>query len=101
VGTVADVPDDVEETDHGKAILYIGTIRPDFSIDGQMAHVSPPSFLEGDVPPVSETRFLIEFTDDGGIELREDREPGVVTGGPRCLHQNFCFPPLVLAPRED
>jgi hypothetical protein len=99
VGTVADVPDDPETTDHGQVIQYIGTIRHDFSIDGQMAHVGTPSFLEGEVAPVSDTRFLIEFT-DGGIQLREDREPGVVTGGPRCLHQNFCFPPLVLAPKE-
>jgi hypothetical protein len=101
VGTVADVSEEGLATDHGQVIQYIGTIRRDFSIDGQMAHLSPPNFLEGEVPPVSETRFLIEFTDNGGVHLREDREPGVVTGGPRCLHQNFCFPPLVLAPRED
>jgi hypothetical protein len=101
VGTVADVPVEAEATNHGQVIQYIGTIRPDFSIDGLMAHVGTPSFLEGEVPPVSETRFLIEFTGDGSIQLRENREAGVVTGGPRCLHQNFCFPVLVLVPRED
>jgi hypothetical protein len=96
VGTVADVPEEGFSANPGTVLHYSGTIQPDFTIEGPMVHLGPVDALEW---PINEdVRFLIVFTDDGGIELHEDREPGVVTGGPRCV-QAFCFPPLVLVPR--
>jgi hypothetical protein len=62
-----------------------------------MVHLGPVDALESAI--AEDVRFLIVFTDDGGIELHEDREPGAMTGGPRCV-PSFCFPPLVLVPRE-
>jgi hypothetical protein len=100
VGTVADVPEQGFDIHLGTVLNYRGTIRPDFSIDGQLVHLGPQPSNRPEVPIVSDSRFLIVFTDDGGIELREDREGGVVDGGPRCVEQSFCYPPLVLVPRD-
>jgi hypothetical protein len=65
-----------------------------------MVHIGPQTLIRSEVPRISDVTFLIEFPDAGGIQLREDRQPGVVTGGPRCVEQAFCFPPLILVPRE-
>jgi hypothetical protein len=99
VGSVADVPEEGMSANHGTVLHYTGTIQPDFTIDGPMLHLGPVDALE--VAVSEDVRFLIVLPDDGGIELHEDREMGVVTGGPRCVEQAFCFPPLVLVRRED
>jgi hypothetical protein len=100
VGSVLDVPEEGEDMHLGTVIHYTGTIRSDFTIDGQMVHVGPQPSFRSEVPKVSEVSFRIEFPDAGGIQLREDRQAGVVTGGPRCVEQTFCYPPLILVPRE-
>jgi hypothetical protein len=97
VGTVADVPEEGFSANPGTVLHYTGAIQPDFTIEGQMVHLGPVYALE--VAITEDVRFLIEFA-ESGVELREDRELGVVTGGPRCI-ENFCFPPLVLVPLED
>jgi hypothetical protein len=99
--TVDEVPEEGESMNPGTVLLYTGTIRPDFTIDGPMLHVGPVPAHAPLVPIYADVRLLIEFTDAGGIELREDRVPGVVTGGIRCIEQSFCFPPLILAPRDE
>jgi hypothetical protein len=100
VGSVEDVPEEGTRMHLGTVIHYTGTVRPDFTIEGQMVHIGPQPSLRSEVPRLSDTNFLILFADDGGIELREDRQPGVVTSGPRCVEQAFCYPPLVLVPRD-
>jgi hypothetical protein len=73
-----------------------GTLNPDFTIDAQIAHLGP-RFSFNYTIDLADVRIRIEFPDDSGIILREDREPGAV-GGPRCPDASFCIPPLVLEP---
>jgi hypothetical protein len=101
VATVAEVPQEGMSMNPGTVIHYTGTIQPDFTIEGPMRHLGPERPQAPSLRIDEDVRFLIVFTDEGGIELREDREPGVVTGGLRCVEQSFCFPPIILVPLED
>ncbi|HEY7522762.1 MAG TPA: hypothetical protein VH720_03785 [Candidatus Limnocylindrales bacterium] len=73
-----------------------GTLNPDFTIDAEIAHLGP-RFSFNYTIDVADVRIRIEFPDDGGIILREERDPGQV-GGPRCPVDSYCIPPLVLEP---
>jgi hypothetical protein len=100
VATVDEVPDEGLSMNPGTVLHYTGTILSDFTVEGPMLHLGPRPPYAPLLRIDEYVRFLIVFTDEGGVELHEDREPGVVTGGLRCVEQAFCFPPLVLVASE-
>jgi hypothetical protein len=76
---------------------FRGTIRDDFTIETEMVLLAPHRPTETPIRE-AEVRILISIDEDGGITLREDREPGAI--GPRCLTSSFCPAPLVLRPQD-
>jgi hypothetical protein len=94
VGTV----DDPEVVSQGSVQNLIGTVRPDFSIDAQVMPLGLRAF-SGRPMSYADVQFLIEFTDDGGVILREDSDSTAV-GGPRCPEPFNCLVPLVLYPAD-
>jgi hypothetical protein len=76
-----------------------GTLRPDFTIDAEIAHLGNRFFSGSQIAPLAQVRLLIQFGDDGGVILREDRDSGHV-GGPRCPDPINCLVPLVLVPDD-
>lgn len=75
-----------------------GHVGADFVITGEIISLAAlPFSAPGDPPRYSPLRMFIDFADDGGITLREDRQPGVT--GPRCPDPvGYCPEPLVLQP---
>jgi hypothetical protein len=99
VGSVDEVPEEGISENLTTVQSFTGTIRSDFAIDGSIVHVGPQPDFRAEVPIYAPVRLLIEFSDNGDIELLEDREPG--SGGePRCVDTGFCLPPMRLVPRE-
>lgn len=78
--------------------MFIGTIRSDYTIDGSMLHVGPRSVGLGTIESYAPVRLLIDFPDEGGIQLLEDRVAGEIDP-PRCPDPLFCLPPMRLVPR--
>jgi hypothetical protein len=82
-------------TDPSMIQMYSGTIRSDFTIDGAFVLVGPgESFYAASDPIYYRVPLRIEFTDEGRIIIREQRERNVI--GPRCARAEACIPPLVL-----
>lgn len=97
-GTVADVPEGLYT--HADTVqTYTGLIQPDYTVEGAFVHLGPTSDTTRNLPMYFAIPLEIEFTDEGGIVIRELREEGVI--GPRCPDPTFCIPPLLLAPRDD
>ena len=95
VGTVDDVPEDGLSENLTTVQSFTGTIGSDFAVDGFIVHVGPQPDFRAEIPIYAPVRLLIEFTDDGGIELLEDRAAGEVAP-PRCVDPVFCLPPMHL-----
>jgi hypothetical protein len=98
-GTVGEVPEEGPSMTSYTVQTYTGTIRSDFTVDGRMIHLGPRPGFAGGEQIWAEVRLLIEFADDGTVQIREDRVAGEIDP-PRCLDPVFCLPPMVLVPRE-
>ena len=82
-----------EYSDSFTVQVFTGTIQDNFTIDGAFLHMGGHNDADTTrvyVPAV----LLIEFTEDGGVVIREDREPNVI--GPRCPRPEYCAQPLEL-----
>jgi hypothetical protein len=85
----------------GNLGTFSGRITGDFAIEGELVSIRHGSPMAPTIfVPI---RMLIEFDGDGGIVLREDRDPGVVS--PRCYGMTgmdpFCPVPVLLHRVDD
>jgi hypothetical protein len=99
VGSVDEVPEEGISENLTTVQSFTGTIRSDFAIDGSIVHVGPQPDFRAEVPIYAPVRLLIEFSENGNIELLEDRAPGE-GGAPRCIEASNCLPPMHLVLRE-
>jgi hypothetical protein len=96
-GTVDDVRLEGPFMNAISVMMYSGTIQPDLTIDGEMLHVGPAPLSQSTGEVYAPVRLLIEFDDEGGVELHEDRVAGEIDP-PRCFDPLFCLPPMLLVP---
>jgi hypothetical protein len=83
----------------GDVQVLRGRLGNDYVIDGEIVLLGVSDSFRSD-PVYAPVRMLIEFDDDNGVVLREDREPGET--GPRCVDPvQACIRPLVLRPATE
>jgi hypothetical protein len=97
VGSVDEIPEDGLSRNLTTVQSFTGTIGSDFTIDGSIVHVGPE--IDQGAPVYAPVRLLIEFPDEGGILLLEDRAAGEIDP-PRCFDPAFCLPPMRLVSRS-